>query len=80
MGFCNVYYARAIKYCGEQVYPAERLAQIQACANEQVRAEKYSVWLLLKRAVEESFSADFNLVNFKKRLIFELINLFLILR
>lgn len=66
MSFCDVYFSDIAEYRGEEVYPAERLAEICAAMSQKVRAEKYSVWFLLKYALKKSFGADFNKIPFQK--------------
>ncbi len=50
----------------EKVYPEQRNEEINACANEKLRIQKYCVWKLLERALACSFGLDLNTLEFKK--------------
>lgn len=50
----------------QKVYPAERQAEIDCCANPLVKAEKYTAWQLLRYAVEHTFGAPFERLNLHK--------------
>ena len=50
----------------KDVYPCERKAEIERCANSRVRKEKYFAWELLKNTVEEKLHIPFDSLCFEK--------------
>lgn len=50
----------------QNVYPAERQAEIDGCANPIVKAEKYTSWQLLRYAIEHTFDLPFEQLNLHK--------------
>ena len=50
----------------KDVYPCERKAEIDRCANPRVRKEKYFAWELLKNTVEKNLNIPFESLCFEK--------------
>lgn len=50
----------------QKVYPAERQAEIDGCANDVGKEEKYTGWQLLRYAVEHTFDLPFEQLNLHK--------------
>lgn len=50
----------------QKVYPTERQAEIDDCANDFVKAEKYTSWQLLKYAIERVSNVPFEQLNLHK--------------
>lgn len=52
----DVYIAEHIKMCADpHIYPAEREKYILSAKNSEVRSQRFSVWKLLERAVEDVY-------------------------
>ena len=49
-----------------QLYPGERMAEINACKNEIIRREKCCAWEMLKYAVTDALSLKFDNLQFAK--------------
>ena len=62
-----LYYAEVCgRECAHQLYPKQRMEEINACKNDSVRREKYSAWALLRYAVTDALSLNFEDVQFVK--------------
>ena len=51
---------------GNRLYPDERMREIEKCANERVRREKYWAWVLLEKALKDAFNLEINNLQFTK--------------
>lgn len=49
----NIFLSRAVEPNG-QVFPRERQSEIERCQSEKSRREKFSVWVLLQHAIEQT--------------------------
>lgn len=49
------------------VIPPERQREIESCANDRVKAEKYAVWRLLEKGVSRSLGLSLSELGIKKR-------------
>ena len=62
-----LYYAEVCSgECAHQLYPNERMEEINGCKNEGVRREKYSAWALLRYAITDALALKFEDVQFVK--------------
>lgn len=50
----------------QKVYPTKRQAEIDSCANDFIKAEKYTSWQLLKYAIERVSNVPFEQLNLHK--------------
>lgn len=48
----------------DSIFPPERRREIESCANETVRAQKFFVWKLLEYALEKSFGLNMKTLSF----------------
>ena len=63
----QVYYAKIpAQYERDTLYPPARQREIEACASEKVRKEKYYAWKLLERAVQDFLGASITDLRFTK--------------
>ena len=63
----HVYYAAIPEGgCERELYPKERMEEIQGCKNEVVRREKYRAWEILKFAVQDALKLRFDNLQFTK--------------
>ena len=63
----RVYCALMPNGIGErELYPKERMNEINECKSESVKREKYRVWELLEYAIKDAFYPDFNNLQFTK--------------
>ena len=63
----QVYYAKIpAQYGQDTLYPPARQREIEACAREKVRKEKYYAWKLLERAVQDFLGASITDLRFTK--------------
>ena len=63
----QVYYAKIpAQYGRDTLYPPARQREIEACASEKVRKEKYYAWKLLERAVQDFLGASITDLRFTK--------------
>ena len=63
----QVYYAKIpAQYGRDTLYPPARQWEIEACASEKVRKEKYYAWKLLERAVQDFLGASITDLRFTK--------------
>lgn len=65
-GITAVYVARVITGEIGRVYPPERDLLIQKTKNESLRRERYSVWMLLTRALADAFSIDIRELDIRR--------------
>ena len=62
-----VYYAQtSVDTAERELYPRERMDEINRCKNDSARREKYSAWKLLEHAINDAFSLDFDNLQFAK--------------
>lgn len=52
--------------CIGKLYPEQRWIEIEGCASEKVRRQKYCVWKLLEYALERSLGLDVEQMHFER--------------
>ena len=65
--FVNIYVEKfPFETSSNEIFPAERLAEIEKCGNVDVRMEKFYDWKLLERGIHQSLGINIKNVDFKK--------------